>query len=331
MAIRVFKWSDAGAPTISRTPGAFLAALKACLIDGYGDTDPVGGWTMPFSDLPNNKAVFRMPTGQGSERFLRVDDSVNNYAQVRGFDDMTDIDTGTGAFNSTLYWHRTAAGGNSSTAQVWVIVSDDAASGFLYFQMLEGPGNGMARNGNHYFFGDLRKAPWDQSVIRSAICGASSTSNTSSSGLETIPLTGLGDSSNYLRGYPANNSVTPIARNMMVMGAYAVATLNGGMQAWNTKGNPRYPVDDLINPELSLYGIAASASADETGFLGWIPGYHPGGKYPGDALMLEEITSPHGYPGTTFLRIPSSSSSMAAGAATGCAYLNLTDPWSDPK
>lgn len=52
------------------------------------------GWSKPFSD--STKAVFRPPAG--NRRFLRVTQAVGADIQVRGYVDMTDVDTGTEPF-----------------------------------------------------------------------------------------------------------------------------------------------------------------------------------------------------------------------------------------
>ena len=57
---------------------------------------PVGGWAKVFAGT--NKAVYQSTDVQGSRFFLRVDDSGTTAARVRGFESMTDVDTGTGPF-----------------------------------------------------------------------------------------------------------------------------------------------------------------------------------------------------------------------------------------
>lgn len=58
---------------------------------------PVGGWEELFPGTPN-KSVFRSIDPQASGFCYRVDDSGTTQARVRGFESMTDIDTGTGPF-----------------------------------------------------------------------------------------------------------------------------------------------------------------------------------------------------------------------------------------
>ena len=57
---------------------------------------PVGGWAKVFAGA--NKAVYQSTDVQGSRFFYRVDDTGTLVARVRGYESMTDVDTGTGPF-----------------------------------------------------------------------------------------------------------------------------------------------------------------------------------------------------------------------------------------
>ena len=68
------------------------------------------GWTKAFTAA--NKAVYRSPDVLGSRHFYRIDESggVTNMARVRGFENMTTVDAGTGLYptntqiNGGGYW-----------------------------------------------------------------------------------------------------------------------------------------------------------------------------------------------------------------------------------
>lgn len=57
---------------------------------------PVGGWAKVFAGA--NKAVYQSTDVQGARFFYRVDDTGTLSARVRGYESMTDVDTGTGPF-----------------------------------------------------------------------------------------------------------------------------------------------------------------------------------------------------------------------------------------
>lgn len=84
------------------------------------------GWTKAFSGT--NKAAYKSTTSI-TGYFLRVDDS-GDYSTgqpVRGYESMSDVDTGTAPFpttgqQSTFNWRRSQ---NSSGNRQWVLVADD--------------------------------------------------------------------------------------------------------------------------------------------------------------------------------------------------------------
>lgn len=116
MTTRVYRSSDSGAPSHSGTTlGQILTIIRACLVDGYG-TRTAAGWTMPFSDLGNNKAVFRGQSGTGD--YFRVDDNIDyEYSEIVGFETMTDVDTGTNQYPTI--------GAGSETVADWKCINRD--------------------------------------------------------------------------------------------------------------------------------------------------------------------------------------------------------------
>lgn len=81
------------------------------------------GWTQPFTGT--NKGAFLQPAGSNGF-YLRVDDSNAQNSQVRGYETMSDVDTGTNLFptnaqitvGSGPYFYKSSAA--SSTARAWV-------------------------------------------------------------------------------------------------------------------------------------------------------------------------------------------------------------------
>ena len=87
---------------------------------------PVGGWDKVFTGT--NKAVYRSADVTGSRHYLRVDDAGTTAARVRGYESMTDVDTGTGPFPTDAlmsgggYWWGSSAA--SSAAVRWKLFAD---------------------------------------------------------------------------------------------------------------------------------------------------------------------------------------------------------------
>lgn len=93
---------------------------------------PVGGWEKKYSGT--NKAVYRSTDPQSSGFCLRVDDVGSYRARVRGFEAMSDVDSGTGPFPTDAqidgggYWFKSMA---SSVAAVRYDLIADSRTIFL--------------------------------------------------------------------------------------------------------------------------------------------------------------------------------------------------------
>ena len=179
MTVRVYRSSDASAPVLSGTSGSLVALLYACLVTGYGSA--VGaGWAREFTAA--NKAVFR--AASGNRLRLRVDDTGTQEARIVGYETMSDVDTGTGAFPTSgqvsggLYVRK--SGTADSTARPWVVVATDKA---FYFLPNSGGTDWLAPLSSDYtylsgqfFFGEFTSfKPGD--AYNTAIIGSEATGN----------------------------------------------------------------------------------------------------------------------------------------------------------
>lgn len=123
MTVRAYYSTDSGAPVLSGTAGALIGVLTACLVTGYG-SKTASGWSKDFTGT--NLATFR--PSEGTRFYLRVDDTGSTSARVRGFESMSDVNTGTGLFPTDA---QVSGGGyvqksNSSdaTARGWALFAD---------------------------------------------------------------------------------------------------------------------------------------------------------------------------------------------------------------
>lgn len=94
---------------------------------GMGIKYAPAGWEKVFSGT--NKAAYRSAGPTGSRFYLRVDDSSGLFARVRGYETMSDIDTGTGLFPLDAqiatgggYWHKASA--SNATAIPYLLAAD---------------------------------------------------------------------------------------------------------------------------------------------------------------------------------------------------------------
>lgn len=107
MAWTIYKSSDVGAPTLTGQVGSLTTLLDAILTgpsfngtgNAYGST-PCAGWTRSFTGT--NKAVYRTGVGDARMYYRILDDGSLGLgakeASLRGYETMSDVDTGTGPF-----------------------------------------------------------------------------------------------------------------------------------------------------------------------------------------------------------------------------------------
>lgn len=115
---------------------------------------PQTSWSKVYA--ATNKAVFRSTHVQSAGHYLRIDDTGTTTARVRGYESMTDVDTGTGPFPTDThmsgggYLHKSTAA--NATACRYRIFCDER---FIIFAMAPGSGAVAAnRAANARGFGD---------------------------------------------------------------------------------------------------------------------------------------------------------------------------------
>jgi hypothetical protein len=109
------------------------------------------GWTRAFTGT--NKRAFKSSDVGATACYLRIDDTDPQNARVVGYETMSDIDTGTGAFPTStqmsggLYWPKSYQ--TNSTARSWAIFGDERA-----FYLCVAPGS-VTTHFSSYAFGDF--------------------------------------------------------------------------------------------------------------------------------------------------------------------------------
>lgn len=161
MTVRVYRSSDASAPVLrGNTPGDLINLLDKCLVTGYG-SKTAAGWTKPFTGT--NVAVFRQ--GAGSSGFyLRVDDTStatgNRAARVKGYEAMSDVNTGTPqSFPTELQaaggatWWTKYSSSTAANAREWIVWADER---IFYIYIDNYPEQTTQEyNNSWYGFGDI--------------------------------------------------------------------------------------------------------------------------------------------------------------------------------
>lgn len=101
------------------------------------------GWEKVYSKT--NVAVFRSLHPEATKMFLRVDDTNAQFVRVVGYETMSDVDTGAGAFPTAAqqagggYWAKSDT--TSAAPVAWILASDGQ---FFYDSTAPGSHRGMA-------------------------------------------------------------------------------------------------------------------------------------------------------------------------------------------
>lgn len=112
------------------------------------------GWAKPFSDT--NLAAYQSADPASTQLYLRVNDVDARYTRVRGYEQMTDINTGTGLFpliatlaETALTWPKSDTA--SAAARTWAVIADRA----FVWVLLHSSSSVLAGKLPHHF-GDIK-------------------------------------------------------------------------------------------------------------------------------------------------------------------------------
>lgn len=269
------------------------------------------GWTKPYSGT--NKAAYR-PAAAYVQCYLRVQDDSNTptsasgrWAKVRGYETMSDVDTGTGPFptvaQSTNGLSIVKSGTSDSTARAWWLVGD---GGIFYLGVFWNASYPTVPTGQ--LFGD----------INSLKSGDAYSSFISGTTIDTLP----GSPGHYANfgNLSTGQDNKYLARTYTQLGSAVVATLVGdnGISTAIGYGGLTYPhaVDNglLFAPVgvVETTGIRSRA----------LPGlYQP--LHPVPLAHLGTVTDVPDLPGRTLQAF-----SVSAGTTyLGQALFDITGPW----
>lgn len=113
------------------------------------------GWEQKFTGT--NKAVFKSLSPEANTSYLWVNDTDTTNANVRAYEAMTDVDTGTGAAPTVVdlstggFWAKSSAA--NATANRWDLFAD--ARAFYYAPAAYSGALPTAIGQGSYFFGDI--------------------------------------------------------------------------------------------------------------------------------------------------------------------------------
>lgn len=156
MPVNIYRSTDVSAPTLTGTIGTLITLLDACLVNGYG-AKSAAGWTKAYSGT--NLAAYRMSTaGSSSGCYLRVDDTNAREGRIVGYKTMSDVNTGTGLFPTSVqqtggYYVKKSTSADS-VARPWVLISDERFFYLFINANVTAFANSDTQDG-YMYFGDL--------------------------------------------------------------------------------------------------------------------------------------------------------------------------------
>lgn len=177
---------------MSGTVGSLIAVLDHALVT-------VGGWSKVYTGT--NKAAYRAPVGGSARHYLRVDDTNALFARLVGYEDMTDVDTGTGPFPTNtqfaggLYLVKSSASG--AAARTWIITVSDRLFHLWNVNSTDVPTDATAvANGFGMCFGEYKSVTTGD-AYNSVLIASTSSSATSGEAMATQAAIGSVNSGHY--------------------------------------------------------------------------------------------------------------------------------------
>lgn len=310
MTVRVYRWDDASAPSLSSAAGSVPALLKACLVTGYG-AKAAAGWSNPFSGT--NIEAFRNGTGS-SQLYLRVAQTETGPARVVGYESMTDVNTGTAAFpteaqvSGGLYLPPSSSA--DATARPWILVATEKCF-YLWVGYDRTTAQGVATVAYElaFFAGDIKSNKVGDAYPFLIIAHASATVSSSPFGTVSTNFTAV--AGHYLARAVAQTGGSVAAGkivNHVLNGSYAV--IGGGASSL------AYP--DPASGGINLMDVVVHEATAIRGVMPglWAPAHNLPGN-PGDTFSGRGALA-----GKTFLLLDA-----ASGSNRGRIVLETSDTW----
>lgn len=149
--VKVYRWDDADAPALDKTPNCMATIFKACLVTGYG-TKEGAGWTMPFEDTAAGVKVLRPEVGPHTDFYLRLSADTGTEMAAQVYLNMTDANTG----DLKLEGSRPFAYAKASISNKWILIATPRGMFFSCEQSVKG---GLDKKGAYFYVGDSKPGP----------------------------------------------------------------------------------------------------------------------------------------------------------------------------
>lgn len=276
MTARLYKSTDASAPSLTGVIGSLVALLDAVLVNGYG-SQAAAGWTKPYT--ATNKAVFRNSAVTGTGFYLDVDDSAPataKEARVKGYETMSAVATGTGPFPTVaqmttgLFIRKSTTA--DATARPWFILADET----VFYLFVESGDYTLPTRTTAFGFGDFYSYKTSD-AYRCMIIGRNA-ENTSSNSAEMFPFLAQGVTSQTLG---VTTSGHYVARSYGGIGGSTPFGIHGDLAATGANTNPGTYLCTMgqsnYGGTLQAYGMTYPNPADNGLYMAPAFVHHNGG------------------------------------------------------
>lgn len=217
------------------------------------------GWEKLYAGT--NLAAYRSANLTSTRCVLRVDDTGTTTARVRGYEAMTNVNTGSGPFPTTtqvagpgLYMTKSLTA--NITARPWRLIADDR--GFYWLPITDG---GAQTQGQSYYFGDLIPVKSNDAYACTLLARSTDQSGTYYDYGLLYCDNGLANT-----GY----QYLPRAANALGGAVTAACVHSVPINSWNyNSGAVGFAYPAVADNGLTLGQLACAHS---TGLRGWYPG-----------------------------------------------------------
>lgn len=287
-----FQFDVAGTPA---TPATGTLSAKIAAI----------GWEKVYSGT--NKAAYRSLDMTSTRLFLRVDDGDPRYAHPRGYEAMTDVDTGTGPFPTVAQvanptWSKSVT--TDSTARPWCVVGDGSL--FYLFVFWAPAYSGVA---DAYVFGDFTSYKAGDAYRCLLIASEHATPSNPGHYLNFAGCTNVAQLGHFVA---RSHTQLPGAEAIRKLGQATTGELGVSGLTYPS------PVDNGFH----LAPVALLSSASGWPLRGFIPGLFSSLEHL-PLSHLEKVTNVDGLPGKTLLAVTGSTT----GASPCRVFFDITGPW----
>lgn len=217
------------------------------------------GWTKPFTGT--NLAAYKITDVTGTGCYLYVDDTATLVARVRGFESMSDINTGVGGFPTAaqyaapgLWWSKSQAAG---TTVPWKILAD--SRGFYHFV------KNYATENQSFYFGDIVSLKSNDPyacVLRANVSSKAGTNTAITDDFGYSDGTQVGDGLYIAR---AANALGTAQKN------FSAAAFSAGLTQTHYTGTVGFAYPSPVDNGLMLAPVVVYGA---TGIRGYMPGMY---------------------------------------------------------